>query len=181
MPKRLQVRALTSAEQTQLQQWSRSRTGAARTVERAQIIGRASQGQAVQQIADEMHVGAKLVRRWIERFNTDGLKGLEDHPRSGRPPRYSREQVGIVVATALTNPKELGQPFSSWTFERLTRYLTDVGHLPIQHSRVHAILHAEGVRWREQETWFGARVDPAFADKRGRLNSSTSSHQQAVA
>ena len=27
--------------------------------------------------------------------------------------------------------------------------------------------NAEGLRWRQQETWFGKRVDPDFAAKRG--------------
>ena len=180
MPKHLQVRELTSEEQTQIDQVSRSRTKAARMVERAQIIRLASRGQTVQQIATTLHVGAKLVRRWIERFNRDGLRGLADQPRSGRPPIYTREQVGLVVATALVNPKELGQPFGSWTFERLTVYLNEGCGIPIQHSRVHEILSEEGLRWREQETWFGVRVDPAFAEKRGSLRPSTSSHQREV-
>jgi len=29
------------------------------------------------------------------------------------------------------------------------------------------VLVGEGLRWREQETWFGKRVDPDFAAKRG--------------
>jgi len=180
MPIHLQVRELTSEEQTQIQQVSRSRTKAARMVERAQIIGLASQGQTVEQIALTVSVGAKLVRRWITRFNQDGLKGWADQPRSGRPPTYTREQVGIVVATALTNPQNLGQPFASWTFERLTVYLNEACGIAIQHSRVHEMLHEEGWRWRAQETWFGVRVDPAFAEKRGPSKPFTSGHLRGV-
>jgi hypothetical protein len=28
------------------------------------------------------------------------------------------------------------------------------------------VLLAEGLKWRQEETWFGARVDPDFAEKR---------------
>ena len=35
------------------------------------------------------------------------------------------------------------------------------------------LLIAEGLRWRTQETWFGERVDPEFAKKRGSLKRST--------
>ena len=66
------------------------------------------------------------------------------------------------------------------TFVRLAHYLQEARGIPIKHSRIHEILHAEGLRWREQETWFGARVDPDFARKRGRLNSSTARHQKAA-
>src|SRR6266851_3249903 len=30
----------------------------------------------------------------------------------------------------------------------------------------------EGLRWRKQEGWFGERIDPEFAEKRGPSNSS---------
>ncbi len=34
-------------------------------------------------------------------------------------------------------------------------------------SRLGEVLLTEGLRWRKQETWFGERVDPEFAAKRG--------------
>jgi hypothetical protein len=36
----------------------------------------------------------------------------------------------------------------------------------MQRSRIDEILVHEGLRWRKHETWFGERVDPAFAEKR---------------
>src|SRR3712207_1818915 len=36
----------------------------------------------------------------------------------------------------------------------------------IKRSRIDEILLKEGLRWRRHETWFGERVDPAFAEKR---------------
>lgn len=35
----------------------------------------------------------------------------------------------------------------------------------MQRSRIDEILLHKGLRWREHETWFGERVDPAFAKK----------------
>jgi hypothetical protein len=42
-----------------------------------------------------------------------------------------------------------------------------VAGIPIRRSRIQEVLVGEGRRWREQETWFGKRVDPEFAAKRG--------------
>src|SRR5262249_13014412 len=125
----------------------------------------ASEGLSVPAIAQRLARAEKVVRRWVVRFNAEGLHGLQDKPRSGRPTTYSREEVGVVVATALTDPKEVGQAFGSWTFARLERYLNEERGLAIKRSRIHELLQAEGLRWREQETWFGARVDPDFAPK----------------
>ena len=42
-----------------------------------------------------------------------------------------------------------------------------------QAGRIAEILVDEGLKWRHQETWFGERVDPDFAEKRGPSSSST--------
>jgi transposase len=99
--------------------------------------------------------------------------GLADAPRSGRPATYTAEEVGAVVAAALTDPRSLGLPFGCWTYDRLEARLNEVVGLPIKRSRINEILLAEGLRWRQQETWFGERVDPAFAEKRGPSSPST--------
>jgi hypothetical protein len=44
-------------------------------------------------------------------------------------------------------------------------------------SRIHEVLQREGLRWLTHETWFGQRVDPDFAEKRGLSSASTPSRQ----
>jgi transposase len=163
----LRVREMSDEEQKQIRRLSQSRRVSARTVERAQIIQLARDAWRVPAIAERLQIGQEGVRQWLKRFNADGLAGLADQPRSGRPPTYTPEQVGEMVASALTTPRDLGQPFGCWTFQRLARYLNEEKGIGIQPSRLHEILHAEGLRWRTQETWFGARVDPDFAQTRG--------------
>jgi transposase len=176
----LQVRALTDDERQQLTRLSQSRTAAVRDVERARIILQSSQGQGVPAIARTLDLCEPTVRLWIKRFNERGLAGLTDAPHRGRPATYTREQVGLVVATALSDPQALGQAFACWTFERLAVYLHETQGLAMSRSRIHEVLQREGLRWRTHETWFGQRVDPDFAAKRGRLTASTPSHQQVA-
>ena len=173
MRKRLQLRELSAAEQVEIEHMARSRTVAARLVERARIIRWAGQGQPVKAIAQRLKVSEMTVGRWLKRFNAAGLAGLADEARSGRPPTYTPEQVADVIATALTAPQALNQPFASWTLDRLEQYLNEVRGLAIKRSRIDEILLAEGLRWRQQEKWFGERVDPDFAVKRGRSSGST--------
>ncbi|MDP2659538.1 MAG: helix-turn-helix domain-containing protein [Dehalococcoidia bacterium] len=163
----LRVRALTAEEAEQIKRLAQSRTAAARTVERAQMIWLARQGKTVPMIAQELQVGAETVRLWLKRFNAAGVQGLNDEPRVGRPATYTPEEIGEVIAASLTNPKSLGLPFGSWTLDRLEVYLNEQKGIAIKRSRIDEILVAEGLRWRTQETWFGDRVDPAFAKKRG--------------
>jgi transposase len=163
----LRLRDLTDDERTELTRRTRSRTDPVRTVERAQMVCAAAEGLSAPRIAQRLGVDARVVRTWVTRFNDRGLAGLEDEPRSGRPPTYTPEQVAEVIATSLTKPDDLDQPFGSWTLDRLTVYLNDEKGIPIKRSRIGELLVTEGLRWRTQETWFGERVDPEFVQKRG--------------
>jgi transposase len=168
MGQRLQLRELSMEERHAVERMARSRTGQARQVERARVVLAAVEGEGVGAIAARFRVSPATVYLWLHRFEARGLAGLEDQPRGGRPPTYTREQVGIVVATALSDPRALGQAYSSWTLDRLAAYLAERHGITMKRSRIDEILLAEGLRWRKQESWFGERVDPDFARKRGR-------------
>jgi transposase len=192
----LRVRDLSDDERTVLDRVVRSRTASVRRVERARIVWQASQGRPVSAIATDLGVSERTVRRWVKRFNAHGLDGLVDEPRSGHPPTYSSEQVGEVLAAALSKPADLGLPFASWTLDRLEAYLNEQKSIPIKRSRIDELLIDEGLRWRTQEGWFGERaapaqqeptsareekpIDPEFAQKRGRLPPSTPARRQTA-
>lgn len=180
MPTFLTLRRLTDEEVASVRRLAHSRTESARAVERAQIIWRAHQGQRVPAIARQLGVCEATVRRWLKRFHAEGVAGLQDAGRTGRPPTYTAEEVGAVIATSLTDPAQLGLPFASWTLDRLATYLGEERGIPIKRSRIGEILTAEGLRWRAQETWFGARPDPNFARKRGQLSLSTTDRPRAA-
>lgn len=173
MPAFLTPRPLTDDEIRRVDRLAHARTEPARTVERAQIVWRAHRGERVAAIARALGISAATVRLWLKRFETAGMAGLADAPRVGRPPIYSAAEVGEVVAASLTKPDDLGLEFGSWTLDRLTIYLQERKGIGIGRTRVGEILRAEGLRWRTQETWFGERPDPAFAEKRGPSSPST--------
>ncbi len=173
MPSYLTLRPLVADEAAAVRRLAQSRTASARAVERARIVWYAHEGERVPAIARRVGASEATVRTWLNRFNERGLDGLKDAARSGRPPTYSPEQVGEVVAASLTDPQVLGLPFASWTLDRLEAYLNEVAGVPIKRSRIGEILADEGLRWRTEETWFGERPDPAFAAKRGRSSAST--------
>jgi transposase len=167
------LRKLTVEERSAIETLARSRMAPARRVERARVVWHASRGETPPAIAAVLGVAAETVRRRICRFNAEGLAALDDHPRSGRPTTYSAEEVATVIATALTSPRRLGLPFAAWTLDRLAAYLREHKGIAMRRSRIGEILLAEGLRWRRHETWFGERVDPAFAAKRGGSRRST--------
>lgn len=177
----IRVRSLTDEERRIIDNLVHSRTASVREVERAKIIWLAAQGVRVSAIATRLCIHEQTVRDWLKRFNAQGMTGLADRPRPGKPPTYTREERSEVIATALTNPLALEQPFACWTLDRLQIYLNEHKSIGIKRSRIDEILLAEGLCWRTQETWFSQKavldteeakreppLDPAFAEKRGR-------------
>lgn len=161
----LRVRPLSTEEQDQLAHLARCRKRGAGLVRRAQIVVHAVDGLSAPEIATTMDLCDATVRFWLKRFNERGLAGLEEGVRSGRPPTYSAEEKSTVIRTALTRPDALGLPFACWTLDRLVAYLSEQG-IGMRRSRISEVLLDEGLKWRQEETWFGERVDPDFAKKR---------------
>ena len=57
-------------------------------VVRAQMILLAAEGMANKSIAGHLHVRREIVAKWRKRFFQEGLAGLLDRPRPGRPPVF---------------------------------------------------------------------------------------------
>jgi transposase len=175
----LHARAVSDEEREALSRLERSRKRGAGLVRRAQIIVHALDRLSAPEIAAKMELCGATVRFWLKRFNERGLQGLEDDMRSGRPPTYSADEKSTVIRTALTRPEDLDLPFACWTLDRLVAYLSEHG-VGMRRSRISEILLDEGLKWRHEETWFGERIDPDFARKRGRSSSSTRRHRPAA-
>jgi transposase len=166
------VKMLNADEYRVLKRAVNSRKIAAGKARRAKIVLLSNQGFTAREIAERLDCNERTALKWIGRFNRHGIAGLEEVLRSGRPRVYGPEDVGAVIQAALTPPQELGLPFASWTLDRLVAYLREKG-VGMGRTRVAEVLVAEGLRWRKQEWWFGERVDPEFAVKRGPSNAST--------
>ena len=149
---------------------------------------RTPDGLSAPEVAAKMGLCGATVRFWLKRFNARGLAGLEEDMRSGRPPTYTAEERSAVITAALSRPSDLGLPFASWTLDRLVVHLSKLAEtqsvcgwgVGMKRSRISEVLLAEGLKWRQEETWFGARVDPEFTQKRGRSSSSTPRRPRAA-
>ena len=88
---------LSAEQQDELERFARSRTLAARCVERARLLLGCAAGRENQQIGEELGVCRPTVGRWRERFVAQGMDGLEDRPRSGRPARIQPAMMDEIV------------------------------------------------------------------------------------
>jgi Winged helix-turn helix len=84
---RLRVRPLTAGEKATLLLWVKTIDASDTLQRRARVILLSSHDISAYLIALLIPMGRNNVAHWIRRFNQDGLTGLRDRPRPGRPRR----------------------------------------------------------------------------------------------
>jgi hypothetical protein len=75
-----------------LGQWSRSHSIRAALVERAKILRLAAEGTSNTEIARQVGCSRPTVILWRQRYTQQGLAGLDDQPRQGRPQTVRRDR-----------------------------------------------------------------------------------------
>lgn len=160
---------LSNHERAELEKLARARKAPLRMVQRACIVLAAADGRYNASIAREVGVHVDTVRTWRGRFATDGLKGLVDRPRSGRPPVFTATVVAGVKALACSLPAEHGLPLSRWSCQDLADEAVARGITPaVSGATVRRWLDADAIKpWRHQ-SWIFPR-DPDFAAKAERV------------
>ena len=80
---------LTNRERATLEELARKYTSPYFHVVRAKVVLMAAQGLRNDQIAQRVSLPRQIVSKWRKRFFEERLEGLENLPRSGRPPSFS--------------------------------------------------------------------------------------------
>jgi hypothetical protein len=160
---------LTAAERRRLKALAYSHTAPYQQVIRVRIVRDAAHGYSNAKIARRQGVTIDTVRRWRDRYADEGLAGLADRRRSGRPPRFTPVQVAEVKALACQLPAETGLPLSRWSCPDLAGEVVDRGITPtISASTIRRILAADALKPWQYQSWIFIR-DPNFATKATRV------------
>jgi len=123
------------------------------------------------EIAAVVRQDEETVRRWLVRYQAEGLAGLADAPRPGVPPKVTPAYRERLLAAVRRRPRTLSLPFSLWTGARLADYLAEQTGLRLSPASVYRVLRAGGVHLsRPQHTI--TSPDPEYALKKRRLRTS---------
>ena len=141
--------AVSAEDRAELERIVRARRCERRTLERAQIVLLAGEGMSAARIAERVGCSEKLVARWRSRYERDGLAGLLDLPRAGRPLTHGPETRALLIAKACTRPPqtESGQRRERWTYEELG---AEVG---MSGSQAHVILSRAEIKPHRTDYW----------------------------
>jgi transposase len=143
-------------------------TNSIRIRTRAQIVLLAvEQDLIVPQIAAIVRLDENTVRRWLKRFQAEGVHGLKDRPRPGGEPKITPEYRARLLEVVRRRPRSLELAFSLWTLQRLADFLAEETGLRLSDETVRRTLKANGiVMSRPQHTI--SSPDPEYLVKKRR-------------
>ena len=174
------LRPLTRAEQKLLREKLRKRGLSAQVHQRYRVIAAVRSGCSARAAAERVGVTRNTARRWVGRFNESGFSTFERVPNPiGRIPIIKGDQVRRLIITALSDPEELGLPFTVWTVKRLTEYCKEHDLIPdFTDEWVRRLLRREGLTPQRIRTWKHSE-DPLFGPKARASAPSTSTAPRA--
>lgn len=188
MPKILPVRAAhDEREEKQVRKLAGSRHGPADWILQARMVGHSWDGEQVEALAKDLQCSPQTVRRRLHRFDAEGIEGLGDRPKPGRPRRLTVADDSKLIAWVRQAPpgrlvtqrdgtmvarEEEGE--AQWSLNALARAAKEAG-IVVKRSQIRRILLREGVRWRHTHSWATPR-DKDFVPKERRSSPTTPSH-----
>jgi len=103
-------------------------TKEARVFRRTQAVRAVVQGRRIQQVSAAFQLTYSALRKWVHRFANQGLQGLLDRPRSGRPRTVTCELEQQLKRLVDQDPLEHGSLSSQWSCRALaTAFARETG------------------------------------------------------
>jgi transposase len=145
------VKPLTTAQREQLQAVMKS-AAPQRTRMRAHAVLLSERRYSLDQIADIYQVDRDRVSQWLEWWEAEHLDGLDDDPRSGRPPKLTDAERQDALQITLQEPRSLKTG--------LKRIADEVGKL-LSGETLRTLLSLEGYGWKRMRRSSRARREEA--------------------
>src|SRR5437762_930764 len=94
----------TAEQRQELLVMSRSMKIEKRYSQRAQVILLSLEGKSIESIIEATSMSRPVVNKWRQRFRRQGMEGLKDAPRSGKPSVITAKQKAMVIHKACEKP-----------------------------------------------------------------------------
>jgi len=148
--------AMTGEQRAMLLSWVAAGKTERRLAFRAQIILALDEGLSNAVVADRLATRPATVSKWRGCFSPEGLAGLADAPRSGKPRRYASDTEQRILA-ALDAPPPAG--YARWNGPLVARRLGGTSK-----HQIWRVLRAHGISLERRRSWC-ISTDPAFVQK----------------
>ena len=95
----------------------------ARYDHRLHAILMVAQGMGCRNVAQLLGDSPRTVAYWVKRFEAEGLSGLADADRSGRPSRLDEQQIQLIELALRSHPSQYGLAGNLWDGKLLCHFI----------------------------------------------------------
>lgn len=155
----------TQSEEQLKQVQEAMKSADARVAKRATVLHSLHLGYRVEDVAQIHNLSVASIYNHVRRFQAEGIAGLPDKPKRGRPGKATPEYIALLEATLETDPKAKGYGFALWTQARLRQYLAQQTGISISRSRFQELLERLGYVYRRPKRDLGQRQDPQLREQ----------------
>ena len=141
-----------------------ARAGAGRVSERMHFVLLSGEGHSVPAIGQLLGYDAATVRTWLTAYEGQGIAGLEDEERSGRPAK-EKNLVAIAQAQTSQSPRCFGYVQACWTIAFLTTHLRRCFGVKVSVATLRRAVHGAGFRWGRPRLAPAHKADPRAEEK----------------
>lgn len=106
-------------------------------------------GMARGQAARQAGMDRQTLRDWVVRFNAEGMDGLRDRPKSGRPVWLDDGQLAALKALVLRGPDPERDGISTWRARDLCRIVERRCGVRYSENGMLRLLHDLGLSWQK--------------------------------
>lgn len=118
-----------------------------------------AQGMTCPEVARLLGDAPRSVEYWVRRFEKEGLTGLLEGEKPGRPRRLSEKQMATVDRILRRSPREAGLSGNIWDGKTLSAWLEQKYHLRLGVRQCQRIFRQLGFRLRKPRPAL-AHADP---------------------
>jgi transposase len=118
-----------------------------------------AQGMSCRQVSRLLGDSPRTVQYWIHRFEEDGLAGLVDGERPGRPTRLSGDQLAEIGLALRKSPLDVGLSANLWDGKVLSSYIAQCYDVQLGVRQSQRLFRQLGFRFRKPRPVI-AHADP---------------------
>jgi transposase len=107
----------------------------------------------VSEISKIVNLHPNHLRKWIKRYNKEGIDIILNSPRTGKKKEITEDIKNKIIEIAKIPPRKLGLLFSNWTLHKLKKYLEENKIIEkISHETIRKILKETNIEIKEATT-----------------------------
>ena len=99
-------------------------------------------GKDAKELQEVYSTSHKSICNWVHRYNAEGIEGLKDRPRPGRPPLLDKSRKTELEALIHTSPLEYGYNTATWTGALVIDIIKRKFGIEYKKAQIYNILHS---------------------------------------